>query len=113
MTHNGTKSKIGQRGEHGSIVSSNYTINGKRTSIRLEEEFRSALNHIAQEEGRDVNDLLSELRNTPDDKKFSSRVHVFCLDWFWTKWLWEKHNCSPTTQTSGGSNFLFHVVDEE
>jgi predicted DNA-binding ribbon-helix-helix protein len=56
---------------------------GGRTSLRLENEFQTALRDICRSEGVTMSRFLSDLRDRlPDEANFSSRVRCAVLLWF-------------------------------
>jgi len=55
------------------------TISGHRTSISLEPEYWQAFNDIAQEKGRSVSGLATDLDRTRTSN-LSSTVRLFVLD---------------------------------
>ena len=62
----------------------NVIIAGRRTSIRMELPFWTALNCIADREGMPLNVLLTRIsRSVPADGSVSSSVRVFALNYFY------------------------------
>jgi len=56
----------------------------RRTSIRLEQPFWAALDHIVDQEGMPLNALLTRIsRSVPADGNMSSSVRVFALNYFY------------------------------
>ena len=56
------------------------TIAGHRTSISMEPEFWSALRHIADEDGRSVTELLTQIDKNRGERNLSSAARVFVLN---------------------------------
>jgi len=54
-------------------------IAGHRTSISLEDAFWKALSHIAQEEGRPVCEIVTEIDGARGSTGLSSAIRVFVL----------------------------------
>ncbi len=55
------------------------TLHGHRTSVSLEAEFWQAFRAIAQEKGRPINDLASEIDAARGDVGLASAIRVFVL----------------------------------
>ncbi len=68
----------------GGLINRNVTVNGRRTSLRLEPEMWDALEEIAKREGVRVSDLVSridrEVRGGASG--LTARVRVFVLGYF-------------------------------
>ena len=72
---------------HGGLINRNVTVNGRRTSLRLEPEMWDALEEIAKREGVRVSDVVSridrELRGgSLQGSGLTARVRVFVLGYF-------------------------------
>lgn len=65
------------------LISRNVTINGRRTSLRLEHEMWEGLHEVARREGVSVNDIVGRLdRKRQGDASLTSDVRVFVLCYF-------------------------------
>lgn len=69
---------------HGGLINRNVTVNGRRTSIRLEPEMWDAIEEIAKREGVRVNDVVSRIDRTARHRNsgLTARVRVFVLGYF-------------------------------
>jgi len=62
------------------LVSRNIIVKGKRTSIRLEPKLWDILTTIAQEEGKTINQICSQIAdNAPTTSSFTSAVRVYII----------------------------------
>ncbi|MEI6985933.1 MAG: ribbon-helix-helix domain-containing protein [Rhodospirillaceae bacterium] len=73
----------GKKGDHG-LKSYNVVIDGKRTSIRLDDESHKSLLEIAKHEHLELNDLCTEInkRNKSDILTFTAAVQKFMLGYY-------------------------------
>ena len=62
-----------------SLINRNVTINGRRTSLRLEPAFWAALERLAAARGQTVGALVSEIAVAPRDGSLTSAVRVWVL----------------------------------
>ena len=56
------------------------TLAGHRTSLSLEEEFWDMLRELAEERGRSVTNLLTEIDAARGERNLSSSVRVYILE---------------------------------
>ena len=71
------------RRDASALHSRNVTINGRRTSLRLEPEMWEGLHEIARREGADLNDIVGRLdRQRRVNASLTSDVRVFVLGYF-------------------------------
>jgi predicted DNA-binding ribbon-helix-helix protein len=70
--------------ETGGLINRNLTVNGRRTSLRLEPEMWDALQEIATREGVRVSDVVSRIDRHPrqSGSGLPARVRVFVLGYF-------------------------------
>lgn len=70
--------------ESGGLINRNVTVNGRRTSIRLEPEMWDALEEIAKREGVRVSDVVSRIDRHArlSGSGLTARVRVFVLGYF-------------------------------
>ena len=61
------------------LVNRNITVNGRRTSIRLETPFWDALQSVAKQRNQTVNDLVSQIAAATESGSLTSAVRVFVL----------------------------------
>ncbi len=66
----------------GGLMSRNVTINGRRTSLRLEPEMWESLNEIAKREGSTVNAVVAKIDRNRGEGGLTSNVRVFVLSYF-------------------------------
>lgn len=66
----------------GGLISRNVTINGRRTSLRLEPEMWESLSEIASREGCSVNDIVAKIDRRRNTGGLTSNVRVFVLGYF-------------------------------
>lgn len=72
-----------RRTEAGSgLVSRNVTINGRRTSLRLEPAMWDALAEIARREGVSLSDVIARVDRQHPGPGLTARVRVFALGYF-------------------------------
>jgi len=64
------------------LVSRNVTVNGRRTSLRLEPELWESLEEIAYREGATVNDVVAAIDGRRADGGLTSAVRTFVLGYF-------------------------------
>ena len=64
------------------LKSKNVTVNGRRTSMRLEEEMWSALDSIAKRKKTSVNHICSRAEQYQGAASLTSAVRVFVLLYF-------------------------------
>jgi predicted DNA-binding ribbon-helix-helix protein len=64
------------------LMSRNVTINGRRTSLRLEPEMWESLNEIAKREGSTMNDIVAKIDRNRAEGGLTSHVRVFVLSYF-------------------------------
>ncbi len=64
------------------LVSRNVTVNGRRTSLRLEPLMWEALAEIVQRENSSVNDLVSRIENRRAASSLTAAVRVFIVSYF-------------------------------
>ena len=69
---------------HGGLINRNVTVNGRRTSIRLEPEMWDAMEEIAKREGIRVSDVVSRIDRDARQRGsgLTARVRVFVLGYF-------------------------------
>jgi predicted DNA-binding ribbon-helix-helix protein len=64
------------------LVSRNVTVDGKRTSLRLEPLMWDALAEIAQRENRHVNELVTLVEQRRTASSLTAAVRVFVVRYF-------------------------------
>jgi predicted DNA-binding ribbon-helix-helix protein len=62
------------------IVKRSITIDGRKTSISLEDAFWSCLNEIAQAQGATVSQTVTEIDKSRQGANLSSAIRLFVLD---------------------------------
>ncbi|SDG25745.1 Ribbon-helix-helix domain-containing protein [Limimonas halophila] len=67
--------------EESDKISSNVTVNGRRTSLRLEREFWDGLYKIARDKKTSVNELVSHVDKLRS-RQLTAAVRGFVLDYF-------------------------------
>lgn len=60
-------------------IKRSITIAGHRTSLSLEEEFWTALKHLAAAENKSIAELIAAVDESRGDRNLSSAVRVFIL----------------------------------
>ncbi len=65
-----------------SLVNRNVTINGHRTSVRLERKMWEALEEIARREGRSINDICSQVEGSRQESTLTAGLRVFLLSYY-------------------------------
>ena len=71
-------------GMRNSLRSKNVTINGRRTSLRLEEEFWDGLGDICEREGLSVHELCTRIDQHRHGSSRTSAVRAFIVSYFRT-----------------------------
>jgi len=64
------------------IIKRSIGVNGKRTSVSLENEFWQSLHEIAKEEGRSTTELVEQINRERRNPNLSSAIRVFVLNRF-------------------------------
>ncbi|MBC8338969.1 MAG: ribbon-helix-helix domain-containing protein [Alphaproteobacteria bacterium] len=64
------------------LISKNVTINGRRTSLRLEQASWEALGDICQCEGLTIHELCSLIENRRDGASRTSAVRAFVVSYY-------------------------------
>jgi predicted DNA-binding ribbon-helix-helix protein len=65
------------------LVKRSFSLAGHRTSVALEDEFWSALDHIAAARGRTVSALVMDVdAERAGFRPLASELRVFALTWF-------------------------------
>ena len=65
------------------LVKRSFSLAGHRTSVALEDEFWSALGHIAEARGRSVSALVMDVdAGRTGLRPLASELRVFALTWF-------------------------------
>jgi len=64
------------------LISKNVTINGRRTSLRLEEEIWEALNDICRNEGLTIHELCGLVDGRRANSSRTSAVRTFIVAYF-------------------------------
>lgn len=67
------------------LYSKNVTIDGRRTSLRLEEEMWAALDDICQAENISLHDLCSRIEKARDAGSRTSTIRAFVVMYFRAK----------------------------
>jgi predicted DNA-binding ribbon-helix-helix protein len=69
---------------NGGLINRNVTVNGRRTSLRLEPEMWDALEEVAKREGVRVSDVVSRIDRDlrGPGSGLTARVRVFVLGYF-------------------------------
>ena len=71
-------------GKRKNLRSRNVTINGRRTSLRLEEEFWDGLSDISEREGLSVHELCTLIDRHRHGSSRTSAVRAFIVTYFRT-----------------------------
>jgi predicted DNA-binding ribbon-helix-helix protein len=64
------------------LVSRNVTVNGRRTSLRLEPEMWDALEEMAKRENIRISDLIGRIDRQHQGRGLTARVRVAILGYF-------------------------------
>ncbi|MBV8612530.1 MAG: ribbon-helix-helix domain-containing protein [Acetobacteraceae bacterium] len=79
----GTAQGAARGPERSGLVKRSFALAGHRTSVALEDEFWSALGHIAAARGRTVSALVMEVdAGRTGARPLASELRVFALSWF-------------------------------
>ena len=63
------------------VIKRTVYVDGRKTSVKLEDAFWSCLNEIAQAQGATVSQTVTEIDKTRQRSNLSSAVRLFVLDW--------------------------------
>jgi predicted DNA-binding ribbon-helix-helix protein len=80
-SHNGLKTRLVDLQES-TLRSGNVTVNGRRTSIRLEPAMWQALREISTREGKTLHALVTEIEHARAQSSLTAAIRVFLLDYF-------------------------------
>jgi len=61
------------------IIKRSISVNGKRTSVSLENEFWQSLHEIAKKEGRSTTELVEQINRERRNPNLSSAIRVFVI----------------------------------
>ena len=66
-----------------SLINRNIVVDGRRTSIRLEEEMWGDLQDICKREGKSMNELCTLVNNfRPTGRSLTSAIRVFLITYY-------------------------------
>ncbi len=68
--------------ERSRLVSRNVTVNGRRTSLRLEPEIWEGLAEIAQREHTTINEVVARVDRQRGEAGLTSNVRIFVFSYF-------------------------------
>lgn len=66
------------------ITKRSVSLNGRKTSVSLEDEFWGGLKAIADQRGMRVSQLIAEISSERERENLSSTLRVFVLDYYKT-----------------------------
>jgi predicted DNA-binding ribbon-helix-helix protein len=64
------------------VPSKNVMVSGRRTSMRMEEEFWRALDEMARRENKALSELLTQIDNLRGDVSLTAKARLIALDYF-------------------------------
>jgi predicted DNA-binding ribbon-helix-helix protein len=65
------------------LISKNITVNGHRTSVRLEPDMWAALKEVTQREGRSLHEICSDIATRKQDQtSLTAAIRVYAMDYF-------------------------------
>lgn len=64
------------------LVTSNVTVSGRRTSVRLEPDLWEALREIALRENRTLHDICSDIDKTHGGTRLTSAMCIYIVNYF-------------------------------
>jgi predicted DNA-binding ribbon-helix-helix protein len=70
------------RHSRSTLVNRNVTVDGHRTSIRLEPVMWEALNRICQRERKSMNELVTLIARNRDQSTLTAAIRVFLLTYY-------------------------------
>ena len=70
-----------------SLIIRNIVVGGHRTSVRLEPVMWDALHDIAAREGRNINDIVTEVDRDRTASTLTAAIRVYIVDYYWSLWL--------------------------
>ena len=83
------------------LICRNVTMNGRRTSLRLEREMWAALQEIAEREGTSLSDLCGELDRDRRESSLTAGVRVFIVSYFRAAATEDGHRLAGHGQAAG------------
>jgi predicted DNA-binding ribbon-helix-helix protein len=63
------------------VIKRSVIIDGRKTSVSLEDAFWSCLHEIAQAQGATVSQTVTEIEKSRQRSNLSSAIRLFVLDW--------------------------------
>jgi predicted DNA-binding ribbon-helix-helix protein len=84
------------------LVSRNVTVNGRRTSLRLEPELWESLQEIAHRESVTVNDIVARVDARRVEGGLTSAVRTFVLGYF-------RHAATERGHANAGHGVLYRL----
>jgi predicted DNA-binding ribbon-helix-helix protein len=64
------------------LVSRNVTLDGRRTSLRLERAMWDALEEICRRENQSIHDVCAHVERTRAERTLTAGIRVFILEYF-------------------------------
>jgi predicted DNA-binding ribbon-helix-helix protein len=72
----------GDRRRHSTLISRNVTVDGHRTSVRLEPAMWDALAYVCKAEGKSVHRLVTQIAQRHDESSLTAAIRVFLMRYF-------------------------------
>lgn len=63
------------------VAKRSVVVNGRKTSVSIEEPFWRALRMIAKRQGKTISELISEIKSTREGANLSSTIRVYTLEY--------------------------------
>jgi predicted DNA-binding ribbon-helix-helix protein len=63
------------------VIKRSVIVDGRKTSVCLEDAFWSCLNEIAQAQGATMSETVTEIDRVRQQPNLSSAIRLFVLDW--------------------------------
>ncbi len=67
---------------HSTLVTGNITVDGRRTSIRLEPSMWRALEELCRREGKPLDAMVSEIARRRSESRLTAEIRVYLLQYF-------------------------------
>jgi len=65
-----------------SLISRNVTINGRRTSLRMEREIWDALGEICAREEKNIHNICTQIENGRHNSNRTSAIRAFIISYY-------------------------------
>lgn len=82
LPHDGLARPSHEGRRRSTLISSNVTVAGHRTSVRLEPAMWDALAYVCKAEQKSVHRLVSEIAQRQDESSLTAAIRVYLMRYF-------------------------------